>query len=65
MKHVPSFDSSTLPEEAQKELYDLFVTLKERHKPAEPRRAPTLEELQVKRFTPMSRDEIYGRESND
>ena len=65
MKHVPSFDSSTLPEEAQRELYDLFLTLKERHKPAEPRRAPTLEELQVKGLTPMSRDEIYGCDSSN
>ena len=65
MKHVPSFDSSTLPKEAQKELYDLFLTLKERHKPDKPRRAPTLEELQVKGLTPMSRDDIYVRDSSD
>ena len=65
MKYAPSIDPSTLPEEAQKELYDLFLTLKERHKPTEPRRAPTLEELQVKGLTPMSRDDIYVRDSSD
>lgn len=58
------FDLSVLPEEAQIELYDFYLFLKQRYQCVEPvqkkqERIKRLNSLKVESFTPITRDEIY------
>jgi len=59
-------DLSTLPEQAQMELYDFYLFLKQRYAHEElvqeqkkVRRIKRLNDLKVDSFTPLSRQEIY------
>jgi len=64
-------DISTLPENAQAELYDFFLFLKQRYsKHPEPTkqeqsRIERLRCLKVDNFISLSRDEIYDCSCND
>lgn len=61
-----NIDMSLLPKEAQRELYDFYLFLKQRYpkkmvKPKKDRRIERLNQLKVAAFEPLSRDEIYER----
>ena len=60
---IEQFDLSILPTEAQNELYDFYLFLKQKYqKPTvaqnQDRRVKRLHELKVQSFTPLSRDEL-------
>jgi len=66
MPQLNPIDISTLPEQAQIELYDFYLFLKQRYQikkvtQQQQSRIEGLNALKVKRFMPPSRDEIYER----
>lgn len=63
---IEQFDLSMLPTEAQSELYDFYLFLKQKYQRTtitqnQDRRVKRLHELKVQSFTPLSRDKIYER----
>lgn len=63
---IEQLDLSMLPTEAQNELYDFYLFLKQKYQKTtitqnQDRRVKRLHELKIQSFTPLSRDEIYER----
>lgn len=61
---IEQFDLSMLPTEAQNELYDFYLFLKQKYQKNtitqnQDRRVKRLHELKVQSFTSLSRDKIY------
>ena len=70
MRTIPQIDLWVLPENAQQEVYDFYLFLKQRYhlkqssdhlKKQQKQNVDKLNPLKVDSFTPLSRDDIYDR----